>query len=64
MTLKLTAKRRGGENVSGPVFQTVAGERLEPILKARISRPAEGMGFEDGLVYRREIGRASCRERV
>ena len=51
MTLKLTAKRRGGENVSGPVFQTVAGERLEPILKARISRPAEGMGFADGLVY-------------
>ena len=37
--------------MSGSIFQTVSGERMEPILKARTSRPAEGMGFADGLVY-------------
>ena len=40
-------------NVSEPIFQTISGERMEPILKARVSRPAEGFGagFADGLVY-------------
>lgn len=40
-------------NVSEPIFQTIPGERMEPILKARVSRPAEGFGagFADGLVY-------------
>lgn len=39
--------------MSEPIFQTVSGERMEPILKARVSRPAEGFGggFADGLVY-------------
>ena len=35
------------------LFLNSHGERIEPILKARTSRPAEGLGagFADGLVY-------------
>ncbi len=34
-----------------PIFKIENGERLEPILKARESYPAEGQGFASGLVY-------------
>ena len=33
------------------IFQISGGERLEPLLKARESYPAEGVGFAHGIVY-------------
>ena len=39
------------DSKSVPIFNIQTGERLEPILKARESYPAEGQGYAGGLVY-------------